>query len=73
MVGEAQHAEALVRQPRVPTSVVFVVMERPVVLHDQSVAETDEVHDVGAERDLTAALQALQPTITQELPEEPFG
>jgi len=48
-------------------------MEWTISLNDQSVMQTKEIDDVGADRNLSAEFEALQSATAQQLPEETLG
>jgi hypothetical protein len=44
-------------------------VQRPIRLDDQSRAETDEIDDVGSNRNLTAELEAVEASVAEQSPE----
>ncbi len=48
-------------------------MLRAVELDDELPLDADEVDDIGADRRLTAELQALQAAVPEQAPEDPLG
>ncbi len=73
-VEKPQDTKTLTAQPGVADRIGRAVrVMRTIGLDDQAVAEADEVSDVATQRELTAELQAVQPPVTQQLPQETLG
>jgi len=75
LVGEAQHLETLGPQPGVSCGVSLEarLMVRAVGLDDQAMAQADEVDDVAADPQLAAKLEAVEPAVAEELPQQTLG
>jgi len=73
-VEKPQDTEALAAQPGVADRIGRAIrVMRAVGLDDQAVSQADKVSDIAAQRELTAELQAVEPPVAQELPQETLG
>ena len=74
MVPEAHHFPALASEISVADFVAGVFrMLRSVGLDDQSRRDAEEVHNIGANWDLTAKLETAQAAVAEEAPEAQLG
>jgi hypothetical protein len=75
VIPVSQYPEALLYQPSAPLSIVFnlITMLSAVDLDDQVALETHEINNVWADRLLASELEAVQPAVTQSLPQSLLG
>jgi hypothetical protein len=69
-IAEPQDPKPFGLQPSITLRIVDRIMERPIRLDREAMAQADKIQDVGAHRHLTAELQACESPLTQSIPEK---